>query len=92
MKQAIQSIISDYLLPDLDLLRDRDRRGGGLRDRLGERDRDRPTKIQNKCLLQYYGKNLPLPVSQSSRTTNFKVTARPFISRPSSSSTALSAS
>ena len=37
-------------------------------------------------------KNLPLPVSQSSRTTNFKVTARPFISRPSSSSTALSAS
>ena len=58
MKQAIQSIISNNLLPDLDLLRDRDRRGGGLRDRLGERDRDRPTKIQNKCLLQYYGKKL----------------------------------
>ena len=56
LKQAIQSIISNNLLPDLDLLRDRDRRGGGLRDRLGERDRDRPTKIQNKCLLQYYGK------------------------------------
>lgn len=43
--EAIQSIISDNLLPDLDLLRDRDRRGGGLRDRLGERDRDRSTKI-----------------------------------------------
>jgi len=62
--------------PDLERLRDRDRRGGGLRDLLGDRDRERPT----------------LPVSQSSRTTNFNVTDRPLISRPSSSSIALSAS
>ena len=49
-------------------------------------------QLRFKIKICYNIKNLPLPVSQSSRTTNFKVTARPFISRPSSSSTALSAS
>ena len=35
------------VLPDLDRLRERDRRGGGLRDLLGDRDREGPNKIVN---------------------------------------------
>jgi len=53
-----------------------DLRGGGLLDLRGDLERDRPS----------------LPVSHSSRTTNFNETDRPLMSLPSSSSTALSAS
>jgi len=56
--------------------RDRERRGGGLRERRALRERDRERD----------------PESQSSRTTNLSSIAFPLISRPSSSSTARSAS
>jgi len=59
--------------------RDRERRGGGLRERRALRDRDRE-------------RDPSLPESQSSRTTNLSSIAFPLISRPSSSSTARSAS